>query len=132
MPTREAACRSFRARRRTLKPICTRGSSLPKAPGPNHITRHGGGLASLEASVGRRLMGLAILVTAREHTSQYDWTVNEQAALKDGLEPAHHRRRSPSNTSLKDLGDKEAALIQFGRELFAAHNVQRRRPTRAR
>ena len=95
----------------------------PEGTGPNHITRHGAGVASLEASVGRRLMGLAILVTARAHASQYDWTVNEQTALKDGLEPAiiDVVRR---NTSPKDLGDKEAALIQFGRELFEARNVR--------
>ena len=64
-------------------------------------------------------------------TSQYDWTVNEPAALKDGLEPAIIdvvRRHTP----LKDVGDKEAALIQFGRELFEAHNVSASRPTRAR
>jgi 4-carboxymuconolactone decarboxylase len=68
-------------------------------------------------------MGLAILVTAQAHASQYDWTVNERTALKDGLEPAiiDVVRR---NTSPKDLGDKEAALIQFGRELFEAHNVR--------
>lgn len=81
-----------------------------------------GSLQSLESSVGRRLMGLAILVTAREHDAQLDWTVNELAALKDGLEPAiidQVRHREP----LKGVGEKEAALIEFGRELFGNHNV---------
>jgi alkylhydroperoxidase family enzyme len=95
----------------------------PEGTGPGHITRHGAGLASLEASVGRRLMGVAILVTARAHESQYAWTVNELIALKDGLEPAVIdvvRRHAPS----KGIGEKEAAIIQFGRELFETHNVQ--------
>jgi len=94
----------------------------PEGTGPTHIARHAGSLASLEASVGRRLMALAVLVTAREHDAQYAWTVNEPVALKDGLEPAlidvvRHRR------PLTGVAEKEAALIQFGRELFDRHNV---------
>src|SRR5688572_29433200 len=89
----------------------------PEGTGPGHIGRHAGGLASLEASVGRRVMALAVLVTAGEHDSQYDWTINELAAVKDGLEPAIIdivRDRKP----LTGVAEKEAALIQFGRELF--------------
>jgi 4-carboxymuconolactone decarboxylase len=67
-------------------------------------------------------MALAVLVTAREHDSQYDWTVSEPGALKDGLQPVlidvvRHRR------PLNGVAEQEAALIQFGRELFALHNV---------
>jgi 4-carboxymuconolactone decarboxylase len=97
----------------------------PEGTGPGHIARHGGGLASLEASRGRRLMALAVLVTAREHNSQYLWTMNEPGALKDGLEPAlidlvRHRR------PLNGVAEQDAALIQFGRELFASHTVSER------
>ena len=45
-------------------------------------------------------MALARLVTAREHDAQYQWSVNEIAALKEGLEPAvidSVRRRQPVN-----------------------------------
>ncbi len=67
-------------------------------------------------------MGLAILATAREHNQQYDWTMNEPIAVKDGLSPAvidvvRHRR------PLTGLGEKEATLIQFVRELFQQHYV---------
>ena len=68
------------------------------------------------------MMGLAILVTAREHDSQYEWTMNELAALKAGLEPAIVdlvRSRKP----VTGLAEKEAALVEFGRELFGKHNV---------
>jgi 4-carboxymuconolactone decarboxylase len=68
-------------------------------------------------------MGLAILVTAREHDAQYDWTVNEPAAAADGLEATiidAVRRKA----ALTGVGDKEAAIIQLGRELFDAHNVR--------
>ena len=65
---------------------------------------------------------LAILVTARAHDSQYDWTVNEPRAVEAGLEPevieiVRHRRPSIG------LDEKDAALIGFARELFADYNV---------
>jgi 4-carboxymuconolactone decarboxylase len=65
---------------------------------------------------------VAILVTAREHESQYDWTVNELAAMKDGLEPKVIdviRNREPTT----GLTEKDASLIELGRELFDKHYV---------
>ena len=94
----------------------------PEGTGPGHIGRHGRGLASLEASAGRRMMALASLATAREHDAQYEWSVNEIAALKEGLEPAvidRVRRRQPVN----GLSERDAAVIEFGRELFGKHDV---------
>ena len=94
----------------------------PTGTGPGQIRLHQGGRKSLEAHVGQRLMGLAILVTAREHDQQYDWTMNELTARNDGLEPMIIdivRDRKP----LTGLGEKEAAIIQFGRELFGKHVV---------
>jgi 4-carboxymuconolactone decarboxylase len=69
-----------------------------------------------------RLVELAILVAAREINSQYQWTSHEPTALKVGLEPAiidvvKNRR------NLDGLGEKEAAIIQFGRELFRNRRV---------
>ena len=94
----------------------------PTGTGPAQLRLHLGERKSLEEHIGRRLMGLAILVTAREHDQQYDWTTNEIAARKDGLEPTIIdvvRDRKP----LTGLGEKEAAIIQFGRELFGKHMV---------
>jgi len=94
----------------------------PEGTGPGHITRHGAGVQTLEARVGARVMALAILVTAREHDAQYQWTVNEPVALKAGLESALvdvvRLRKAPAG-----LADKDAILIEFGRELFRKHNV---------
>lgn len=106
--------------RRTLAPAPT---------GPGSMGRFAAGLASLEASQGRAIMTLAALVTAREHDQQYDWTMTEVRALGDGLDPrvidvVRHRR------PLDGLGEKEATLIQFGRELFGQHYVTA--PTYAR
>lgn len=94
----------------------------PEGTGPGQIGRHGAGLKSLESSVGRRLMSVAVLVTARAHDEQYDWTTGEIAALKDGLEPAIidviRLLKPPAG-----LGEKETTIIQFGRELFGRHYV---------
>ncbi len=94
----------------------------PTGTGPGQIRFHQGARKSLEAHVGQRLIELAILVTAREHDQQYDWTMNEPTASKDGLEPMIidivRDRKPPTG-----LGEKEAAIIQFGRELFGKHMV---------
>jgi len=94
----------------------------PQGTGPLQIGRHGGGLKSLEASDLRPQIDVAILVTAREHDSPYDWTVNELAARKDGLDPRVIdviRTRQPAT----GLSDKDASLIELGRELFDKHYV---------
>jgi 4-carboxymuconolactone decarboxylase len=94
----------------------------PQGTGPVQIGRHGGGLKSLQASVARRDIDLAILITAREHDSQYDWTVNEAAAVKDGVDPSVIdvvRNRK----TVAGLVEKDAGLIEFGREMFAKHYV---------
>jgi 4-carboxymuconolactone decarboxylase len=99
-----------------------RRNIAPPPTGPTSMARFAAGLKSLETSQGRALMSLAVLVTAREHDGQYDWTMNEPLARKDGLDPAvidAVRLRKP----LTGLGDKEATLIQFGRELFGKHYV---------
>ncbi len=75
-----------------------------------------------ESDLGRRLTELAILVTAREMDQQFEWTVHEGVALQEGLEPAIIdvvRLRKP----LTGLGEKEAAIIQLGREVFRNHRL---------
>jgi 4-carboxymuconolactone decarboxylase len=94
----------------------------PEGTGPGQIGRHGAGLKSLEASVGRPLIDVAALVTARAHDQQYDWTMTEISAQRDGVAPAVIdiiRSGRPATT----VGEKEATIIEFGRELFAQHYV---------
>ena len=83
-----------------------------------------------ESDLGRRLTELAILVTAREVDQQFEWTVHEGVALQEGLEPAIIdvvRLRKP----LTGLGEKEAAIIQLGREVFRKHRLSPDTFTRA-
>ncbi len=106
----------------TAPPTLYSRTMAPAGTGPGHIRLHGAGLQSLEDSVGRRLVALATLVAARELDSQYLWTTTEPGALRDGLEPAiidQIRYRRP----VVGLGEREAVLIEFGRELLGSHAV---------
>ena len=76
-----------------------------------------------ETALGRRLTELAILVTARELDSQFEWTAHEPAALAEGLsqeiiDVVKHRRPADG------LGSAESAIIAFGREVFRERKVR--------
>ena len=70
-----------------------------------------------------RLAEMVILVGAREVDGQYIWTAHEPSGRKAGLEDTiidviKYRR------PLTGMGEKEAALIQFGREALGEHRVR--------
>ena len=76
-----------------------------------------------ESGIEPRLLELAILVVAREMDSQFEWVAHEPPALKAGLEQriidiVKHRR------PLTGIGEKEAAIIQLGREALGRHKVE--------
>jgi len=69
-----------------------------------------------------RLVELAILVTAREMDCEYVWTAHEPAAQKAGLaqdiiDTVKYRR------PLTGMGDKEAVIVQLGRDSITKHKV---------
>src|SRR5712691_2227311 len=69
-----------------------------------------------------RLVELAILVTAREMDCEYVWTAHEPAAQKAGLaqeiiDTVKFRR------PLTTLGEKEAVIVQLGRDSISKHKV---------
>jgi 4-carboxymuconolactone decarboxylase len=69
-----------------------------------------------------RLVELAILVTAREMDCEYVWTAHEPAALKAGLGQGvidTVKYRKP----LTEIGEKEAVIIQLGRDSIIKHKV---------
>src|SRR6267154_879393 len=76
-----------------------------------------------EVPLDPRLRELAILVTARELDSQFEWTAHEPVALKEGLDPkileAVKFRKAVSGAP-----EKEAAIVAFGRELFRDRKVR--------
>ena len=108
------------------------GGSLAGLQGPGGIRLH-----SPEVSKGLRPVNqylrepsvidartreLAILVTAREHNCEFEWAAHEVEAKKEGVSVEICeiiRLRRPT----EGIKDPDAALIDFGRELFGNHRV---------
>jgi 4-carboxymuconolactone decarboxylase len=67
--------------------------------------------------LGDRLTELAILVAAREVDEQYVWGAHEPAALKVGIAQTIIDVVK-YNKDVSGLGEKETAIIRFGRQLF--------------
>lgn len=75
-----------------------------------------------ESALGPRLTSLLTLIAAREMSLAYEWSVQEEVALRAGLEPAviDIVRRNGPVTSLS--GD-DALVVDFGRQLFRNRHV---------
>jgi 4-carboxymuconolactone decarboxylase len=83
--------------------------------GLNDFLRHKAGLEP-------RLAELSILAAVREMDGEYEWTAHEPAALKAGISPEIIdivKYRKP----LTGIGEKEAAIIELGRESVGKHKV---------
>ena len=108
------------------------GENLRGLRGPGGIQLHSPELSRrsrpvnhylrFESGLGGRLRELAILVTAREHDSQFEWAAHEKEALAEGVAPAiidviRHRQ------SLDGLDEADAIVIALGREMFGARKV---------
>jgi 4-carboxymuconolactone decarboxylase len=84
-----------------------------------------------ETGLERRLIELAILVTARELGNQFEWTAHEPEARRQGLAPEIIevvRQGQP----IAGMGTKEALIVGLGRELFRDRKVRPETFVRAR
>lgn len=108
------------------------GGSLAGLQGPGGIRLHSPALSRglrpvnlylrNEAGIPPRTRELAILVTAREHDCRFEWAAHEAEAVAEGVSPeiveiVRHRRPADG------LDPADAAVIEFGRELFGDHAV---------
>jgi 4-carboxymuconolactone decarboxylase len=81
----------------------------------NQYLRNGAGL-------GGRLRELAILATARELDSQFEWAAHEAEALREGvpadvIETIKHRR------DLATIDPADAVVVALAREIFTSRKV---------
>ena len=84
-----------------------------------------------EAGLGPRLRELAILATARELDSQFEWAAHEAEALREGvpadvIDTIRHRR------PLDTIDPDDALVVQLAREIFTARKVASATFARAR
>lgn len=75
-----------------------------------------------ESGISPRLREIAILTTAREMDSQFEWSAHEPEALKEGVEPGvidviKHRKPTAG------LDETDAVIIELGRQIFRDHRV---------
>ena len=92
--------------------------STKTAPWLTSLNRH----LRFEAGIAPRIREIAILVTAREMDSQFEWVAHEPEALKEGvpqsvIEVIKHRR------STQSLDQADAVVIALGRQIWRDHKV---------
>jgi 4-carboxymuconolactone decarboxylase len=76
-----------------------------------------------EAGFTARVREVAILTTAREMDSQFEWCAHEPEALKEGV-PAGVIDVIKHRKSTAGLDATDAAIVEFGREIFRDHKVK--------
>ncbi|HLH92852.1 MAG TPA: carboxymuconolactone decarboxylase family protein [Xanthobacteraceae bacterium] len=76
-----------------------------------------------EAGIPPRIREIAILATARELDSQFEWVAHEPEALKEGV-PQAVIDAIKYRKSTDGLETTEAAVINLGRELWRDHKVK--------
>jgi 4-carboxymuconolactone decarboxylase len=111
----------------------TPGATIAGLQGPAGIYLYSPKVAALhnqlnrylrfEAGFPARVREIAILTTAREMDSQFEWVAHEPEALKEGVSQAvidviKHRK------STAGLDANDALIIELGRELWRDHRVK--------
>ncbi|HEV2523300.1 MAG TPA: hypothetical protein VGT24_13045 [Candidatus Acidoferrales bacterium] len=81
----------------------------------NQYLRYGSGLNG-------RVRELAILVTAREAYSQFEWAAHEPEAIQEGLDPKTIDIVKYGKSD-KGLPERDAVVIELGRQMFEQKKV---------
>lgn len=145
----ESGCRLPLPRRQELSPEARQAYDRVSAPGggnlrglrgPGGIQLHSPELSRhsrplnrylrFEAELGGRVRELAILVTARELDSQFEWAAHEDEARREGVGPklieiVRHRG------DLAEIDEADAVVITLGREIFGTRKVSSQTYARA-
>jgi 4-carboxymuconolactone decarboxylase len=90
--------------------------TAPHLTAINHYLR-------FEAGFTPRVREVAILITAREMDSQFEWVAHESVALREGvpqqvIDVIKHRR------STEGIDETDALVIELGRQLWRDHKVK--------
>ena len=93
-----------------------------RSPGIGNIVQQLGEEIRFRSSLPSKLNEMAILVTARFWTSQYEWHAHCKLALDAGLDPALAQDIADGKRPAK-MDDDEAVVYDFSTELHAKHGV---------
>ena len=93
-----------------------------RSPGMGNIIQQLGAEIRFRSSLPSRLNEMAILITARKWTSQYEWFAHHKVATEAGLDPAVAEAIAQGRRPAKMSGD-EAIVHDFSRELHETQGV---------
>ena len=109
-----------------------KGGTIRGLKGPGGIGLHSSKLAHIQRPVGKylrfesghspRVRETAILISARESNSRFEWAAHEPQALKDGV-PRETIDAIKYRKPLDGLDPVDAIIVQLGRETFGARKV---------
>jgi 4-carboxymuconolactone decarboxylase len=119
--------------RQTFDESAKPGSSIAGLQGPAGVqlyspktTRHLRAInryLRFEAGIAPRIREIAILATAREMDSQFEWVAHEPEALKEGV-PQSVVDAIKYRRSTDGLDATDALVIELGRQLWREHKVK--------
>ena len=93
-----------------------------RSPGMGNIIQQLGAEIRFRSSLPSRLNEMAILITARKWTSQYEWHAHRKVALEAGLDPVVAEAIAQGRRPAKMSAD-EAIVYDFSRELHETQGV---------
>jgi 4-carboxymuconolactone decarboxylase len=93
-----------------------------RSPDIGNIIQSLGAAIRFRSSLPPKLNELAIIVTARQWTSQYEWLAHHRLALEAGLDPAIGEDIAQGRRPAK-MSEEEAIVHDFSRELHETHGV---------
>jgi 4-carboxymuconolactone decarboxylase len=110
----------------------TPGATIAGLQGPAGVQLYSGKTAPHLAAINRylrfeagftpRVREIAILTTAREMNSQFEWVAHEPEALRAGVEPSVIDIIKYRNSTAA-LDATDAAVIELGRQIWRDHKV---------
>ena len=93
-----------------------------RSPDIGNIIQSLGAAIRFRSSLPTKLNELAIIVTARQWTAQYEWLAHAKLALAAGLDPAIAEDIAQGRRPAK-MPEDEAIVYDFSRELHETHGV---------
>jgi 4-carboxymuconolactone decarboxylase len=93
-----------------------------RSPGVGNLVQSLGEEIRFRSSLPSKLNELAIIITARQWTSQYEWFAHHRLALEAGLDPAIGQDIAHGRRPAKMDAD-ETIVYDFSRELHETHGV---------
>jgi 4-carboxymuconolactone decarboxylase len=97
-------------------------NALLRSPEMGDLAQQLGAYVRFRSSLPRHLNEMAIIMTARVWTAQYEWYVHKEAALQAGLNPAIASAIA-ENKRPASMKPDEQALYEFTRELLDTKHV---------